>query len=94
MYESSDPFSITYRHEEGEFKPDVNIFRLSRSGQFTREAYLPGQGLSYSVIGYFEPDMLHLVAVGQVMHVDRYANSDPVADSVTTSYRIGITLAQ
>lgn len=89
VYESSQPFSVVYQHESGEFKPEMSIYILNRRMELVSQGYLPHGQLTYGMIGYFEADTIHLIAVGQPTH-SRYN----ATTKTTGSYKIGVRIAQ
>lgn len=87
--ESEEPFTVVYQHESGAFKPELTVYTLNRRMELIEQGYLPDGQLTYGVIGYFESDTVHFVAVGQPTH-RRY----DLATNTIGSYKIGVRLAQ
>jgi len=88
-YESDSPFSVIYQHEDGTFKPEVHVYSLNLKSEFVSEGYLPNGQLSYGVIGYFDEDTTHFIAVGQPT-----INISNITKHNTGSYKIGVRVAQ
>lgn len=89
VYHIDSPFSLIYQFESGEFKPDVGVYRLNLYSELISVGYLPGTDVDYGVIGRFEEDITHFIAVGQPA-----INANHNQPVTTGTYKIGIQLAK